>query len=300
MSIVVLNGDGTDYLDGEDGQRQLIMIKQYYEQVIVYGDAEYVYYNSRGGDDIIFGKAAEGIDSFYGDGLRLLLSYGGDDKIFGAKGAMRNELIGDARDLFSSSGGNDQIRGGADSDVNLIYGDFYDLSGVIGDLSYGGNDRLWGGEENTENYLYGDSWQIDGGVCGNDLLVAGGQSTINHMYGDAQTAGSQVSAGDDRLVSGGGTDNMWGDFEEYVNPANNFVNFGRDTFVFHSDNGSDTIRDFRQGEDKIEFSGIAGINEFSALQINILGGDSLINLSAGNTIHVIGVTSLQADDFIFT
>jgi hypothetical protein len=60
------------------------------------------------------------------------------------------------------------------------------------------------------------------------------------------------------------------------------------------------IFDFRHGEDKIELSGIAGINDFSSLQIDSVSGDSIITLGTGDSITVTGIRELQAEDFIFS
>jgi Ca2+-binding RTX toxin-like protein len=204
---------------------------------------------------------------------------------------------------------------GVDGQDNLIFGDPTDVSGGQFD---GGDDTLIGGA-NANNTLVGDTDTMTGtGSGGNDTLI-GGIGGTNILIGDAFTAGGGIpSGGDDRLVSAANTpDDMWGDFQEPGPPGQ--PSFGHDTFVFGPNNGDDIINDFHQGEDIIEIHATPipinaaehipaqaaqhfppqAVGSFSDLDIDVVGSDSIIHFGAEDSVTVLGVTNLTADDFLF-
>jgi hypothetical protein len=154
------------------------------------------------------------------------------------------------------------------------------------------------------------------------------------LYGDAQFTDGKSKAGDDTLISGQGNDQMWGDFgskltrssgrdndcdsrdddhesehdgddddgddDHCSSNVNNYA--GRDTFVFGTDNGKDTIFDFQRGLDKIELKGIAYFQAFNDLCIATSESNpanSVIEFLNGNSITLVGVNCLDASDFVF-
>jgi Ca2+-binding RTX toxin-like protein len=127
------------------------------------------------------------------------------------------------------------------------------------------------------------------------------------LYGDAQYhLGGNVVCGNDRLISGTGNDDMWGDiaYSGFTNELLDLtrVTTGQDVFVFSANNGNDTIHDFRQGEDKIELQGI-GVDSFDTLMgelhLSQENANTVITFGS-NTITIIGVTDMTAADFLFT
>jgi hypothetical protein len=101
---------------------------------------------------------------------------------------------------------------------------------------------------------------------------------------------------------------MWGDIANSYNGTGygdvdlSLVSTGQDIFVFSANNGTDTIHDFRQGEDKIELNSV-GVTSFEALMAaaHLSQQDTNTVITFGsNTITVVGVTELTASDFIFT
>ena len=186
--------------------------------------------------------------------------------------------------------------GGATAGFNSLWGDAYDAQGAVL-----GNDSITGGV-NSGNALFGDvNTALDNVAFGNDTLVGGADGT-NTMYGDAYSASDTVVWGADRLVSGtNSNDIMWGDAEfRDAGPG------GADTFVFAANNGQDTIGDFEIGRDKIDLTALTAITGFGDLDIDdttdVAGdsvADTVITLSAGNTVTLVGVTGLTDTDFIF-
>jgi Ca2+-binding RTX toxin-like protein len=84
------------------------------------------------------------------------------------------------------------------------------------------------------------------------------------MSGNAQ-------GGDDRLSGGAGDDLLFGDAREMEDNAQG----GNDTFVFDDAFGNDTVADFRQGEDELEFN-VPGVTAIEDLQIAVVGADTVI------------------------
>jgi hypothetical protein len=253
----------------------------------------------------------EGIDmaTIYGDmeGEGTLEARAKAQTLTGVDGEI-NYIYGDAYLIEGTRGGNDVLTGGASSRFNFLYGDGNQMS-----ASHGGNDVLTGGASSLINYIYGDAYNMSESHGGNDILIAsdnpdtGAFVTNNRLYGDAlYHLNGNVICGNDRLVSGTGNDDMWGDvaYSGYTSgPVDlNRVTTGHDIFVFSANNGNDTIHDFRQGEDKIELQGI-GVESFDALMAasHLSQGDTNTVITFGsNTITVIGITELSAADFLFT
>jgi hypothetical protein len=97
---------------------------------------------------------------------------------------------------------------------------------------------------------------------------------------------------------------MWGDFGGNLNQNVPYVNYstGKDIFVFGESNGNDTIYDFQRGLDKIDLRSLVDIDNINDLTITsslTQPSDKVINLSDGNSITLIGVNDLSANDFMF-
>lgn len=272
---------------------------------VLYGDA-YQIFNSLGGNDVLTGGASSYTNILYGDAEQMSHSQGGNDVLIGGDISSYNILQGDADQMYHSKGGNDLLTGGSGSYANFLYGDAYQMF-----HSQGGNDVLIGGALSEYNLLFGDAIILSDSQGGNDILIAsdnpisGSFVSINHLFGDAQYHWTDDAiCGNDRLISGTGNDDMWGDIafsEFYGYPIDlTRVTTGHDVFVFSSNNGNDTIHDFRQGEDKIELQGMS-VASFDALMTHLQTVDTNTVITfESNTITVIGVTELTAADFLFT
>ena len=118
---------------------------------------------------------------------------------------------------------------------------------------------------------------------------------------------TNARGGNDRLVSGTGNDDMWGDAQVMLGNARG----GNDMFVFNSNNGHDKIEDFGQGvgcvpgsnwgTDHIDVTAL-GIHDFSQLHISAFDTtthESTITFSPGNDVVVHSQVALTANNFIF-
>jgi len=224
-----------------------------------------------------------------------------------------NLLYGDAETMMNSNGGDDTLSIGA---RKLI------------------PNRI--AIQILDNSLYGDAKTMSHSNGGNDILTgADGKGSVTYLYGDAQFTDGKSKAGDDTLISGQGNDQMWGDFGSKLTRSSGRDNdcdsrddnhesehkdeddddgdndhcssnvnkyAGRDTFVFGTDNGKDTIFDFQRGLDKIELKGIAYFQAFNDLCIATSESNpanSVIEFLNGNSITLVGVNYLDASDFVF-
>lgn len=206
--------------------------------------------------------------------------------------------------------GTDNIRGVGNLDADTIVGNVGDnrLQGKGGDDDINGGDgadRVIGGAGN-DILRGGDGDDVVLGRTGNDQMHGGnGSDTLQGGRGNDTLRGNN---GDDILVGGLGKDVFYG-------------GDGADTFVFSRENESpsgtnnDIIKDFVQGEDMIDLSGIAGTLDFlgaagftgtgAEVRVTVTGGVNnvvKIDLDGDGTIDmkvlVEGVIDLDITDFI--
>jgi Ca2+-binding RTX toxin-like protein len=217
--------------------------------------------------------------------LASYYAYAAAGDIIGLRGfALRD------RDTITGSGeqdtlfgfqGNDSIVGGAGNDY--LHGNQ-------------GADTLNGGEGDDSVFGGKDNDQIGGGA-GNDTVNGNlGDDTMRGGVGNDSVNGGQ---GNDQLFGGMGSDTLSGDLGNDTLTGG----AGADIFLFGAGNGADRIVDFENGVDHIQLIG-TGINSFAALSSHISGdgsGNTLISLSTGNSITLIGIapSALYAGDFLF-
>lgn len=257
-------GSGADVLEGDSGDDE------------IYGDggADVFVFKSGHGDDTIhdFTSGGDRIDltAFFGiqDIDDLHITYGDD---------------GTTIDLTEHGGGtiflDGVTRDGLDAQDFIFHnGWVYGTSGGDTITGNAGNDLYDG--LGGEDFIYGRG--------GNDHLRGGAEDDA--LYGGADSDTLRGEAGDDELDGGTGDDTLWG------GP-------GQDKFVFQSGHGSDTIKDFTDGEDLIDLTALTGITSFGDLTITADGNDAVINLAShgGGTIRLenFEVGDLDASDFDF-
>jgi hypothetical protein len=337
MSVSLDYGDNENSVDGYKAKSQTLIASGDYDAYYIFGDANMMINGSKGGNDIIYGKSSINSEQMdvsnflYGDGKSMSGSKGGNDQIFGGNNIKLNFIVGDAEAMHESLGGNDQLTGGLNVVSSFLFGDAeamygslggndqlkggshvvsslmfgdasrnFDITDALGQVisGRGGNDVLIAGDDNYQNRLFGDFGVMFGGIGGNDLLIGSDSGYASYLVGDAAGAYGNVTGGNDRLISGASSELMWGDFWD-IAPFVTVV-YGHDTFAFKANNGDDTIFDFRHGDDKIELCGIAGIDDFSDLQVSSIDGNSIITYGTDDSITVNGIFTLQATDFIFS
>jgi Ca2+-binding RTX toxin-like protein len=229
------------------------------------------------GHDRLWG--GDGHDRMYGDkGHDRLYGGGGNDRLYGQDG--NDRLCGDA--------GADRMWGGRGNDTYLV-----DDRG----------DRVHEGRnQGTDTVKASVSYSLAGThveklvLTGSADLNATGNSLDNILTGNGGNntlrggAGHDVlkgGAGDDVLKGGTGHDRLTG-------------GTGADTFVFERGGGFDTVTDFRHGQDKIDVSGLAGVEQKSDLHLWQMGSDTMI-WHGSDVLVLKGVTASDLDngDFIF-
>jgi len=231
--------------------------------------------NGGDGNDQLFG--GENNDQLLGGlGNDLLQGDNGDDLLGGDLG---NDTLrgGNGDDILDGNVGNDNLSGGANNDVLL--GDLGEdsLNGDAGDdLLFGndGNDILSGGTDNDE---------LNGGT-GRDLLNGGAGNDI--IFGNEDNDTLVGDAGDDLLHGGLGNDILQG-------------GLGNDKFAIAVGNGSDIIKDFQDGLDKI---GLSSGLLFTQLTVSGLGTNTFIRNTSNAellfTLQNVNSALITSVDFV--
>ena len=226
------------------------------------------------GDDTI--DASHGDDTVFGNGGDDFIDGGnGNDTLHGGEG--NDELIGFNGDDFLFGGEGDDLLDGGNNNDHLEGGEGNDT--LIG---FNGRDTLIGGDGDDRLDGGNDDDILDGGD-GNDYLYGfNGRDIIDGGAGDDTLIGYNDS---DILTGGEGNDQLIG-------------GFGNDTFIFGANSGNDTIDDYEDGRDILEFRDL--VDDFSDLTITQDGANTVIT-SANGTLTLLDTDSslLDANDFFF-
>ncbi|WP_283094293.1 hypothetical protein [Sediminicoccus sp. KRV36] len=224
------------------------------------------------------GSTDIGEDGVAGDGFMTETSFAGIAGADGAAGAQGTASITMGINHIYLEGGDDVLQIAA----------FF--SGATHELTFVGNvfDGGAGDDHLDLSAFYGFAVTLD--VAQNRMMF--GTSPWNSVSGFESFHGTE---GDDVFLDGA-------DAQVYEGGS------GRDRFAFAAGHGNDSIRDFTQGEDEIDFSAFAGVG-FADLQITY-GGDGtpsdpayvVVSANAGSdsiSISLGAPTTLAASDFIF-
>ena len=261
--------------------------------------------SGRAGRDALNGAA--GVDLLDGrDGDDWLTGGQGDDSLFGGAGD----------DILTGGAGADLLDGGAGRDRAG-----YDRSGTgVGvDLETGGfagdaAGDILAGIEDLNGSAQDDILRGDGAA--NVLRGLGGSDTIEGRGGDDRILGGNGAdlvrggAGDDRLLGGAGADRLEGnDGTDRIGGGNGddtieggagddqlWGGAGADRFLFASGDGTDWIRDFDTGDDRLVFTGAADI---AGLAIEARWGDTWITHAPGATVVLAGIDPALLDPDVF-
>jgi len=200
------------------------------------------------------------------------------------QGTRENDLVTLTKedDTFHGRGGNDVIHGGD------------------------GFDRSYGGE--GDDFIFGGAGggRLNGGG-GNDVIRGGDNTASGGSYLMETLLGGE---GEDVLAGGLGNDVMYGD--QPIWGAS--VPSSADVFLFDVKNwGRDSIMDFDDGLDKIQFGSASGVTNFNELEVEQFTSKfgeiyTVISFQAtnGDPTHVneivlrgIEEDQIGLDDFIF-
>lgn len=264
-----------------------------------------------------FSEDRDGIDItiHYPDdrGLTITGSKGNDqiDRYLSAFGQPRPT---DLADIINGNAGNDIVDGLRGNDV---------INGGKG------NDILYGGFGDDIFQIVGNEGQSDffSGGPGKDALQVMGKAGVTLAGFDAATSSIQSWMGNGRELkgtkaaetfdfsglssisglsfvdAGAGNDKLIGStFNEQFRGGS-----GSDTFVFVSGGGLDTITDFVAGQDKIDLTGFAGIDDFSDLIMKQIDKQTVLiefdAIPGGDTLMLqkttIAALSSHQGDFLF-
>ena len=178
-----------------------------------------------------------------------------------------------------------------DIEFNVIGGDLRVTDTTSGNVLYLKNQYL--AQASGYEFNYVNTIDVTGGleISGTGSLY--GTSNNDTLEGNWTAQNIKGNDGNDILISSGGADNLYGEG-------------GNDTFIFddlaHSTTSApDKIYGFVRGEDVIDFSQIASIDEYSDLTVTAYGGSTYID-DTGSSFRfwVMGTTGLDSTDFIFT
>jgi len=127
------------------------------------------------------------------------------------------------------------------------------------------------------------------GTDRDDVLIGRrGDDTLDGGAGNDTLRGA---AGDDTLHGGAGNDKLSG-------------GGGADTFVYGTGDGDDIIKDFEDGKDTIDLTGIASVTGFADLSMTQVNGNVVIALTEDQgggslTLENVDLADLDASDFVF-
>lgn len=277
-------------------------------------------------------------DRFFGDGGTndldggagndVIWARGGDDHVVGGGGADR--LIGQAgNDILDDGFGDDDLQGrdGGDTLIGGAGADMLDGGGGTDTADYSGSaltvaidlqngiassgdaqgdtlasiENLIGSSKGDRFFGDGGVNEIDGGA-GNDVIW--GRSGNDILNGDGGADKLVGQTGNDILDGGFGNDFLEGrDGRDTLIGArgNDTLTGGTsfDTFVFSGNWDDDTVTDFEDGKDLLDFSS-SGLS-FGDLTISQVNADTLIEDAFGNSIKLQNTTATDVTeaDFLF-
>ncbi len=187
----------------------------------------------------------------------------------------------DLTDTVVTTSGRDKVKGDQGSE------------GIDG---AGGNDTLKG--RDGDDVLIGGAGRdkLDGGNGADALFGGTGDDKLKGKAGDDILSGGDGedrldgADGADRLDGGAGADRLKG-------------KDGNDVFVFSPGSGQDTVRDFSDGEDRIDLTGFTDLDFFGVLSgLEQSGKHAVFTAATGDTLVLskTDIDELDFSDFIFS
>lgn len=292
----------------------------------------------QGGDDVLHGRG--GTDQLFGgDGSDILIGGTCGDRLDGGAGIDRaaywTSQSGVTADLFFSDNNSGEAKGDLYIDIENLQG-----TGFDDDLrGNSGANTIWGMHGADVLHGRGGDDFLDGGAgddillggAGADVLVGGeGEdraaywsanigvvANLSNASGNTGDAAGDIYIGVENLqgsnfddsLSGTNEDNtIWGmDGDDKINGGYGNDQLigggGADRFIFNDSFGADTVQDFEDGVDLIDFSQNSHINSLSDLVITQSGSDVLISTDDGGGDYLFllyqDVDDFDSQDFLF-
>ncbi len=262
-----------------------------------------------------------GADTLRGQGgADSLLGEGGNDQLFG--GAGNDTMTGGAGiDRFTVDAGTDVITdlGAGGVDVVIVSAGATlqatlaaDWTATAASSNAGvANLATAGFDVNLSAAAGSLGWNVSATTA--DAVLITGSRRADVLMGGAGADTLIGGAGNDTIIGGGGFDSLLGGLgdDRFLDAEGAQVyegGAGLDRYAFLAGHGHDSIRDFTQGDDKIDLSGFAGIG-FGDLQLTYGGAGTpsdpaYVVVSANGGVDSISVSlpipvTLVATDFIF-
>jgi Ca2+-binding RTX toxin-like protein len=254
--------------------------------------------NGRAGNDTLIGGAGTDTASYANasGGVTVSLTSGT------ATGADGNDTLATIENVIGSAFA-DTLTG--DSSANLLSGG--DGDDVLNGRA--GNDTLNGGNGNDTASYANATGAVSVNLSTNSATGADGSDTLSSIENAIGSQFADTLRGDDNanvLNGGDGADALLGgkgDDWLYGGNGNDTMTGqqGADRFVIETASGADHVTDFVSGVDKVVFSGIAGIDDFSDLTLTKVGNNTVITWGTGDSLTLDGVrpNQLNASDFQF-
>ena len=199
-------------------------------------------------------------------GNRVLTGGSGGDVLLGGAG----------NDSLNSGTGNDVLEGGTGIDWALYNTGL--SAAVTVDLSVDDQNTGGGGIDTLH-----DIENVMGTSFGDSLT---GNNSANELRGEAGNDWLSGNGGNDVLIGNLGNDHLWG-------------GTGADDFIFGSGWGDDWIWDFQSGSDKIDLSGVAGLDSLNQLDVENTDSGALYTFESYSILLVdVSALSVQTTDFI--
>lgn len=278
---LIIGGPGSDYIDGGNGIDTLSFESS--ANWISGNLGTNTYFNGEASWDNVLSNVENLIGSAYGDylggssvanvldggaGNDSIEGFDGNDTIIGGSG---DDLLygGNNDDLIIGGPGSDYVDGGAGSDTLSFETSSTWVSADLANNSYWNGDAAWDNVTNVENLK--------------------GSAFDDYLYGNSSANILTGGDGADHLEGRGGNDTLYG-------------GAGDDTFVYAAGSGVDTISGFEgagaTGGDVIQIaSSIYSTAAIALTHVTYGGGEAVLDLGAGNSVHLVGVTGLIAGDF---
>jgi serralysin len=216
-----------------------------------------------------------------GNGNNTIVASSGNDTILTGTG---NNLVvlGTGNDLAYAQGNDTLIAGAGNQTLGAGNGNVTMFAGA-------GHSTLIGGSGNDQFFLSGGSGNLVVAGTGH-TTIQGGAGDNTFIGGNSSTAKTLVfgGTGNETIFGGAGHETMYGG-----GGANLFAFTAKDSLG----GGNNVIGDFNTAKDHIGFLGYGNASQILA-HATVVAGSTVINLSDGTKITLVGVTNLNSNNLV--